>query len=96
MEDVPPKINESLRDKVVAAARMLGYQADDAFVLKACQLQVHPHNLPIRLSLLLSTMLTWTKPPTGTARRPPLRDAPRPRRLRQDGHLEDAGRRAQP
>lgn len=40
MEDVPPKVNEALKDRVVAAAKLLGYQADEAFVLKACQLQV--------------------------------------------------------
>lgn len=44
MEDVPPKVNESLRDKVVAAACSLGYQADEAFVMKACQLQVRSSN----------------------------------------------------
>ena len=50
MEDVPPKVNETLRDKVVLAAKLKKYQADDTFVLKACQLQ---ELLDVRHSVML-------------------------------------------
>jgi hypothetical protein len=112
MEDVPPKVNEALREKVVAAAKLLGYQADDAFVLKACQLQAR---FPNRLCVVgciypmciygtalcytharIHTHARTTQHQTGAPGRAALRDAPRPRGLRQDGHLEDAGHGAQP
>ena len=50
MEDVPPKVNETLRDKVMLAAKLKKYQADDTFVLKACQLQ---ELLDVRHSVML-------------------------------------------
>lgn len=55
---MPPKVNEALRDKVVAAARSLGYQADDAFVMKACQLQVTLSLLWIERASYVCTCVT--------------------------------------
>lgn len=50
MEDVAPKVNETLRDKVTMAAKLKKYQADDTFVLKTCQLQ---ELLDVRHSVML-------------------------------------------
>lgn len=50
MDEVPHKINETLRDKVLRATRLKKYQADDSFVLKVCQLQ---ELLDVRHSVML-------------------------------------------
>jgi dynein heavy chain, axonemal len=48
--EVPPKVNETLKEKVVRSAKQKHYQTDELFVLKTCQFQ---ELLDVRHSVML-------------------------------------------
>lgn len=85
--EVPPKVNEDLKAKIVRAALLKKYQTEELFVLKTAQFQgMGPCVSPLfsklltwrRLAVSRSNVVLWSIPPPGILRSLPLHLIPPP------------------